>query len=218
MERLIESDPVTDVVAMAMMLYSFPILEVGSFEAAAVFPGQGEHWRVIDAVKTWEEETLYVEHPCFFHPQYLLVAGDNPTERTRIPLTIDALKEHPFFLRKTEGVHCQVNAEHTREQAEFIRERTEALGIDSIILFVSPYHLLRAYCTLLKVYDGTEAPLIYPMPVPVPPSQTVPETSLSSWELAPGEVRRIIEYQKKGHVASKHELVAHLEQLWKSLP
>lgn len=212
MERLIESDPVTDVAAMAMMLYSFPTSRVEHIEALAVFPGQGEHWRVISAVKAWDEE--------IFGAFSFLVAGDNPQEQTRIPLTLDALRKPPFDLKDdTDGrICCQVDAQHTREQAEFIRMKTEEVRIWSIALFVSPYHLLRAYCTLLKVYDGTEAPLIYPMPVPVPPSQTTPETSLSSWELAPGEVRRIIEYQNKGHVASKDELAAHLERLWQSLP
>jgi hypothetical protein len=207
MERLVESDPVTDVVAMAMMLYSFPTLQVAQIDAIAVFPGQGEHWRVQGALAEWGAGTL--------RSDYLLVAGDNPRERTRIALTLEALQQSPFNLTMLTGVHCQVDAEHTREQAEFIRERTETLGIESVVLAVSPYHLLRAYCTLLKAYDGAaRVPLIYPGPIRVSPSKTIPETGLTSWDLAPGEVRRIIEYQEKGHVATKDELAYHLARLW----
>lgn len=55
---------------------------------------------------------------------------------------------------------------------------------------------------------------IRPVPVAVAPDAPVPETGATGHELVPGEVRRILDHQDRGWVATTGELRDYLAWLW----
>ena len=204
--RFVLSPTCSDVVSMALMVYSIPrvILKV---EALAVFPGLGEYQRVKDATTWWQNGS----------GDYLFIAGINPNEKTWRSLDARQLAEEPFFLsRRLQHVKSQIYAANTKEQAEWIYQCAVTYNIHSIALFASPFHCLRAYLTLLKtcIAHGKSDIILVPAPTPISPTRLIPENQKSAWDLVPGEVQRIIDYQKKGDVATQEELTRYLQWLW----
>lgn len=195
----------SDVVAMAMMVYTIPKPMKG-VQALVVFPGFGEHSRITNAINWWEQ--LYGD--------FFLIGGVYPKEKTFERLDILRLEKKPFSLRRVIGVETQIIAQHTKDQAEWVYTRAMALGIQSIALFAPPFHCLRAYVTLLKTFidHRKNDVVLIPAPTPVAPSRLIPEFTKNAWDLVPGEVERIITYQKKGDVATREELACYLEWLW----
>ena len=104
---------------------------------------------------------------------------------------------------------------HAIRRWETNPEIVEALGITSLALTVSPYHLPRVYLTVLKALSrsGIRVPLI-PDPVPVSPDTAAPETQATAYDLLPGEAERILRYMNKGWVATFEELQRYLQWLW----
>lgn len=204
-ERIVEADEIAEIGAMTMMLYGLPRPE--GVDAITVYPGLGEHWRVEQAVDAWEANP---------RTNNLLVAGTNPEEKTQIKLTMDALVDEPFNLRRTVGVHTQVAAANTPGQADWVAEKIKDLDIRTMSLYVSPYHLLRAYCTTLKTLEKHDIRIpIIPMPIRMSPDTIIPETGATPVEMFNGEVKRIKTYQPKGDVATLPELEDYLGWLWK---
>ena len=195
--------------AMATMILSIPLVLLQRVRAFIVFPGVGEIWRIGDAVAWWEnKENVRAE--------FFLIPGMNLRERTAITLNVEVLKEK-FGLVREENVIIRPHAEHTKDQAEWAREKIEEYGISSIALFVSPYHITRAYLTLLKSLLNKKIFIpIIPVPAYVAPHVEIPETGVNAWEMIPGEVERIEDYQKKGDTATFEELQNYLDQFWKS--
>lgn len=204
--RVVEDDTqLSRYMAMAMMLYSLP-RPTDRLDAIAVLPGLGEDWRLIDAVNAWQA------HPSLRH---LLVAGTNGAERTQVQPDIAYLQQPPVNLRRLENVHTQVSAQHTKEQAEWLVGQVAEHEITSLGLYVSPYHLLRAYCTVLKAFQRAKVPIaLIPLPVAKPPQTPIPETSATGWQMVDGEVKRIQVYQEKGDVVSYDELQEYINWLW----
>lgn len=132
-----------------------------------------------------------------------------------VPAYAQELKPGALQSHANRRVIIHPHAHHTVEQAEWIAATVAELKIESLSLFVSAYHLLRAYCTILNVFvrDGLQIPMI-PAPALVSPSTLVPETGLSAWELVAGEVERIMKYQDKGDVISLQQLELYLSWLW----
>lgn len=185
---------------MAMMLYSIPRRPT---DTIATVRGLGEIWRVRTAIEEWKESRT---------ARYLLIANSSIKEKTHEPLSSEVLRKHPFSLRKLQGVHWQVESgDNTKVQAEWMAERVMTLGLRSITLFVPAYHLLRAYCTILKTFIKHDLciPLI-PAVVQVPLELETPETGVGQWDMATGEVERMVTYQKLGDVATAPELRAYL--------
>lgn len=208
-DRIVSRNQMKDIVAMAVMLGSIP-RKINSIDTLVVVPGQGENWRVQEAISVWDKP--------FSSAKYLLISGQYWEEKKYIPLDLEHLQKKPFNLKRSRGFYSQVRARHTKEQAYWIVEKVQELKVKSIALFVSPYHILRAYCTLLRTFNETETswvPMI-PIPVAVSPYTPIPETGASAWNLVPGEVERIIEYQKKGDVSSYDEFVSYINWLWKN--
>jgi hypothetical protein len=176
-------------------------------EAIAVYPGLGEHWRVTHAIENWED------HP---EMRYLLVAGDNPGQKTSIPVDKDSLAKHPFYLMRERGVLAQGITQNTPGQAEWLVEQVDEHNIKSLSLTVSPYHSLRALLTTVKMFDKLDVEPIPIIPVPVlkPPSTITPETGMTAVEMSGQEIPRILAYQKKGDVATPDEFAAYLEYIW----
>ena len=115
-------------------------------------------------------------HPC--DPQLggesgspLPLGGQWQSDRkTYVEITLDYLRS--LGLRRIDGVHLQAEpAPNTALQAKWIVSQVRDHGITSLALAVSPYHLPRAYLTLLKAFNevGVRLPII---PVPVAVART----------------------------------------------
>lgn len=194
-----------DVIRATTAVLSLPQSAVDSADALIVPSGQGEEWRITHAIRLWEANPRL---------RLLLIANGNPAEVTYDELTLDYLRG--LGLRRTAGVHVQTEpAPNTALQAAWIAERVHALRIDGFGLVVSPYHLVRAYLTVLKALDraGLRVPM-WPVPVAVSPEVRVPETGANAYDLLPGEVTRILTYMDRGWIASTGELRSYVRWLW----
>ncbi|MEU1844526.1 hypothetical protein [Micromonospora sediminicola] len=187
------------------MILTLPGRAATRVDALVVPTGQGEDWRLTDAVRAWEVGPA---------PRHLLVASTNPAERTYRPLTLDRLRA--VGLRRVDGVVLQTEpAGDTGQQARWIVDRVRELGIGSLALVVSPYHLVRVYLTVLRAADdaGLRVPMV-PLPVAVAPHAPVPETGACGYDLVAGEVSRLLRYPDEGWIATPERLRDYLHWLW----
>ncbi|WP_406076351.1 ElyC/SanA/YdcF family protein [Micromonospora sp. NBC_00858] len=187
------------------IILTLPQSAADHVDALVIASGQGEEWRFTHAIRAWEANPGL---------RYLLVANGNPAEETYVEITLDYLRS--LGLRRTRGVFLQADpAPNTGLQAAWIVDQVHGRGITSLALAVSPYHLPRAYLTVLKAFirSGRRLPII-PVPVAVAPDTPVPETGANAYDLIPGEVERILSYQDKGWVATSEELQQYLRWLW----
>ncbi|WBC17346.1 hypothetical protein O7600_11150 [Micromonospora sp. WMMA1998] len=187
------------------MVLTLPGDAAGRVDALVVPTGQGEDWRLTDAIRAWEVDPA---------PRHLLVASTNPAERTYRPLTLDRLRA--LGLRRVDGVVLQTEpAGDTGQQARWIVDRVRELGIGSLALVVSPYHLVRVYLTVLRAADdaGLRVPMV-PLPVAVAPHAPVPETGACGYDLVAGEVSRLLRYPDEGWIATPERLRHYLHWLW----
>ncbi|MDO8557246.1 MAG: hypothetical protein Q7R98_02170 [Candidatus Jorgensenbacteria bacterium] len=200
--RIIEATPASTFVAM--LAYIMPLSRFASkVDALVVFPGLGEWRRESDAIKEWNKENCTVKH--------LLIAGQNPNEKNSVIRNLENLQKEPFNLLRIGGVFSQGDAKNTPEQTKWVARIVAEGKIISLTLCVSPYHMLRAYLTLLKTFikRGMNV-IIIPSPTPLPPDYIVPETKKKQTDMVPGELKRITEYQEKGDVATMEELMKYL--------
>lgn len=178
----------------------------GTAEAIAVLTGQGEERRVTHAIQLWESD---------YALQHLLIANGNTAERTYTPLTRDYLGG--LGLHRSAGPCLQTEpAPNTGLQAGWIAGQVRDLGIGSLQLAVTPYHLPRVYLTVLKALNaiGVRIPLV-PCPVPVSPDAAAPETGVNLRDLLPGEAHRIVQYASRGWVATIEEFREYEQWLWR---
>jgi hypothetical protein len=193
-DRLVPRDMTSDLLSMAMMIYGLPRVPEKA-DALVVFHGLGESWRTVHAIKWWQEKGCSA--------RFLLVAGSNKDETTSEILTIECLSGPPFNLQRIEGVYSQIQAKNTKIQSDWVYERIVEFEVTSLALFVSSYHLLRAYLTLLKTFllKGVSIPII-PVPTPISPNSIVPEVGVDFWSLIPGDVAVI------------EELINYIQWVW----
>jgi hypothetical protein len=194
-----------DVMKAFMAILALPQSAADHVDALVVPTGQGEDWRLAQAIRRWEANR---------DVGYLLVANGNPTEDTYTEITLDYLRS--LGLRRLHGVHLQAEpAPNTGLQAGWIVDQVADLGITSLALTVSSYHLPRVYLTVLKALSrkGIRIPLI-PDPVAVSPDTAIPETQATAYDLLPGEAERILTYMNKQWVATLEELQEYLQWLW----
>ncbi|GAA4249994.1 hypothetical protein [Dactylosporangium darangshiense] len=194
-----------DVMRALTMVLTLPGAAAQRLDAVAVLTGQGETWRLAHAVGDWEARPAR---------RHLLVATTNAREATYEDVTLDSLRG--LGLRRVSGVHIQGEAAaDTGVQAAWVAAQVRELGITGLALAVSPYHLPRAYLTVLRACEdaGVRIPLL-PLPVAVAPDATVPESGASAWDMVAGEMRRIIEYTDRGWVADPELLRRYLAWLW----
>ncbi len=196
---------ILDVLRAVTMIFALPQSAADRVDALAVVTGQGEEWRLIQAIRRWEANREL---------RHLLVANGNPAERTYAEITPTYLRG--LGLRRVDGVRVQAEpAPNTGLQAAWIVDEVDRQGVASLALAVSPYHLGRAYLTVLKAFDrrGVRLPVI-PVPVAVAPDAPVPETGATAYDLVPGEVTRILRYLERDWVATPEELRQYLRWLW----
>lgn len=200
--RIIEATPAS--IFVTMLAYIMPLGRLASkVDALVVFPGLGETSREITAIKDWGKRKIA--------GKFLLIAGQNPGEKNTIFRSIENLRKKPFNLPFVENVHSQGDALNTPGQALWVAEKVKELGIKSLALSVSPYHMLRAYLTLLKTFTKRQTNiLIAPFPTPLSPTNIVPEVGKKQIEMVPAELDRITKYQGQGDVATMEELVEYL--------
>lgn len=203
--RVVEETQRNILAKMTAMILSLPRVVT---DAITVFPGRGENERLQHAVKVWETNPT---------GRFFLVAGTKwTTEKTTAQPTMELLSQEQYGLKTTNGVIIHNHANITTEQTGWVVLNIQKLGITSIGLVVTPYHLIRAYLTLLKetLKSGIQIPII-PLPVPKAPDALVLEDNTDAWALFDGEMARILTYQEKGDVATPEELKKYLAWLWK---
>lgn len=181
---------------MQAMLLGVPQVLAYHVDALAAVCGHGHQERVRGPIRVWDSMDAKARH--------LLIAGTYYGEQTFEALTLDRLQQPPYGLRQIRGVSTQVHAAITTEQADWIAGKVRDLGITSLALFSSQYHLLRPFLTLLRALErlGIAIPVV-PVAVVTASSAPVPEVPMASaYELCIGEAIRIVTYQRKGDVAS----------------
>lgn len=209
MERVIAIDRLGEIASLITQVLTIPVPIDFQPDAIVGFAGMGEPWRIRQPIVEWESNVT---------AKYLIIAGLNSEERCFEGLTIERLIESPYNLRKTSGVIVQTNALHTKDQADWMIDQVGKLQLSSLLFMCSPYHIVRAYLTLLKSYLQTSSQLtqpiaIIPKPIVVSPSTVLPENNAVSRSMITGEIRRIIEYQKKGDVATLVDLENYLDAI-----
>lgn len=199
--RAVKHTRTSEIVAMALFLFSMPRWLIDDADAFLVLPGQGEDDRLAEAVEAYESSPS---------GRHLLVAGSYPGERLWQPVTVESLRQPPYNLMGDGSrVHIQPEADNTLVQMDWVMQMICDLHIERLVLVVSNYHCFRAYLTLLAAFKRhcLEPIAMVPLPVWGAPGQASPETGLSFLEMCAGEVARIFEYQPRGDVAAA-------EQLW----
>ncbi|MDD5031652.1 MAG: ElyC/SanA/YdcF family protein [Patescibacteria group bacterium] len=210
--RIIPGNEASDFFSLATFILTIPDVTV-YVDALAVFPGMGEDERLTSAIINWQ---LSMMEPVKTFHRHLIIAGHNHDEKTTKILTLDALKRPPFDLKRTDGVIIEEEAKNTKEQARQVLTRVKQFNLKSLALFASPFHLPRAYLTLLKTFikAGLKEVAIIPGQVCKSPGSIIPEFGTTAWEAVAGEAQRIIKYQGKGDVATLNELREYLAWLW----
>lgn len=208
MNRILTDNlPENDMVASAFMLYSLPRI-YKKVDAVTVFPGLGENKRIEAAIKIWQDSAVNARH--------FLFPGINLKEKTAEEFSLERLSGSDMGLVRKDGVIIRLHADHTKDQAEWVRDRVVELKIKSLALCVPAFHGLRAYLTLLKSFLAANVQIpITPVFAEIAPGEKVPEVQADAWSLVPGEIKRIFDYQAKGDVATFQELKDYLNWLWK---
>lgn len=203
--RIVNEDENTQLYTATHLILSVPFNKV--VDSIAVMPGLGEHQRVITAIELWQTNEKY---------KHLFVSGTYKEEREQPQLTLDLLQEEPFNLKRLKGAFAQVEALHTREQADWIVKQIITYDVKSLAVVVSHWHITRAYRTLLKsmLDSGIRIPL-YPVVVSSSPTQIVPEFGQTVSKMSAGEVERNKKYAENGQIATYNELIEYLDWLWK---
>ena len=205
-DRIESPDKGSEMCSLFLGVLSIPRV-VERVDGFLVLPGEGEHWRLTEAIYWWQSEKSSARS--------LLIAGHNTREKTSEILDLGRLQMKPYNLRRLEGVHLAIHAESTLDQMIWPCDKIKELDIKSIALFVSPYHQVRAYLTLLEALlaRGYEVVLI-PAPMLIPLDTVSPENGVDMWTLIPGEVSRIDRYQQEGCMVSLTKLKRYLGWLW----
>lgn len=178
-------------------------------DAIIVFPGRGETERVKQAT------FRFLEHADTL--QYLLVAGDNPDHLgAEIYSSAEDIVHNAPHLRNR--IHCQGIAHNTLKQARWAVKMLGELEVkvQHAVLAVSPYHLLRAYCTLIREINRSPNPArVWPMQMDISPESRIPHPNDTdtAWEAGLDEIPRLLAYRRKGDIASHAELMEYVNRL-----
>lgn len=204
--REMDATVTSDLLASAVSILSLP-QPIAKVQGILALQGMGEVSRVTQAIEWWERPDCQAN--------WLLVPGTNLAERTADSLSLERLQKQPYSLHRTEGVLVKAHEENTLTQMTWIVEKIEEHAISTLALFTAPYHMVRSYLTLICQLRkrGMEV-VVIPMPVQRSLGCEVPETSLTGWQMIPGETSRVPNYQAKGDVATFQELQEYLAWVW----
>jgi len=169
-------------------------------QAVAVFCGMGEIWRLETAAAQALDTAAR-----------LFVAGTNSREKTSKSFdefVMKLLDNYPFDvsgasdndpLKKVslKKVHWLGSSSgiNTVVQARWVVQKMQAFKFETVALHVSPYHLPRAYATLLKqMLIANVRFAIIPVSVRIAPHVEIPESGATAWQSGAGEVERYVKY------------------------
>jgi hypothetical protein len=202
--RVIPATPASRIDTMSTQVLTLPKPHRPA-DAIVVLTGLGEDWRLTQSIETWENSPA---------ARYFLIAGGFSEEETWFEPTLENLSAPPFRLCRHDGVIILPHAHDSVEQAQWVTSQFRKLGITSADLYVSPYYLVRAYCTILRsMLKAHSLVALTPVPVEMWPDTVIPETKVDSWEMGHGEFERKLKYQNKGDVATFEELRDYLTWL-----
>lgn len=189
--RIIEHDQTSEVVAITTFISA---IRLRGADAILVVTGEGEHERVFHGVELWKQN----------FGKYLFITTNSRETKERFGI----------YTREYIAQLCQVDQEdprivvdegdvrNTLDQVNWAATVIARVSIKSLIVVSSVYHLPRVLLTLLRVLQKEQLKLILiPNAVPL----LLPQDYLR----IPGEVKRIIQYQKRGDIATVNELYQH---------
>lgn len=206
--RLRERDAQGELLSLAVFSLCLPQKLGLEVDALCTFSGQGEDVRIIQPARVYWEDAHTKN-------RFFLIPGHHKTEQHWRDMTSEVLAGEPFNFKKLEGVRVTPPLVTTKDQAEWIVANIQELGITSLGVVSSPFHLLRAYLTVLGQMKaaGIRMPVV-PIPACVAPHRIVPEQEAEAWDLVQGEAERISEYQKKGDILSYDDFRVYTDWLW----
>lgn len=209
--RIVSPNADQQLATIVMSILTIPRTYMNTIQSMLIFPGVGGPGRIFDAI-----EYMHTRSGTWRH---LVVPGINPQEAWENNFEIfteQMLRAHPYHISEHLDLSVQGDTEHTGSQAEWIAQVFDEKSIGSSIIMAAPFHLPRAFLTTLTALKrhGRFETVLMPLPGAVPPMQLLTEFGGSSWELFAGELVRIREYQKLGHILGDDEIVEYLTWLW----
>ncbi len=215
--RLVEESDASIIAALYVGVLSIP--RSPSVDALVAVQGEDEIWRVIEAVRDWNDYETYANH--------LFIVGDNwkaggkgrPEGGKQCPdITLETIVNPPYSLERKENVVIGGFSRNSLTAAQITLAKMEEIGAQSFRLYVSPYHIVRMYLTILKQMIKSDRYLaMIPAMTLTSMEKVAPLSEYTPWELTPGEVARIFHYQRSENgadVATLPELRKYLTWLW----
>ena len=209
--RLSPPTPQSEAVALATWVHTIPRIAT---DAIAINMGLGEFVRLTHAIKRRRELNI----------PFLIVTGTNSGETTYEALTLERLQQSPYDVNDIGRVLTQVATAHTSTQAVWLVGQVRKCGIRSVELHAPPYHVERAFLTVLAAMKGDYF-ILTPYATPLPPDFVVPEylpeERITLDMMVHGEVDKIGKYSQQkadgqpGDVAGRGQLMSYLDWLHK---
>lgn len=145
----------------------------------------------------------------------LLIEGYGAEYGEDYSLALDDLCTRPYNLRHRDDltVVIQGPTANCKTQSEWLAQEIAERAIGSLFLLAPPYHIARAYLTLLAslIKKGLHTTVrVYPMTTDASPFKIIPADDQTPIDLFQGEVDRIIRYQETGDVATWPEFQEYL--------
>jgi hypothetical protein len=206
--RIFQATVYDKLIALAGMLYGFPTRShMYRMHSLAVFPGYVD--RVVE-----EAAALFVQHERL--QRFFVNGGVEQSVPFYIPLTDERLRDAPFRVPRNRQIITQVFAKHTKDQTDWLADRLIEHNETSVAVVVYPFHLLRAFSTLVRSLEERNRLdiLVFPVVAQISPEDPFVELQADGWTLMPGEIRRILEYRKQNGVASFETMQKYLHSLW----
>ena len=207
-QRLHERGELGELMSLAAFSLTLPQKLAYEVDALCTFTGQGEDMRIIQPARAyWENKKT--------KNRIFLVPGYYENENTWKEMTQETLSKKPFEVKRLQGLHVAPRFTTTKDQAEWAVRKVDELAISSCAVLSTPFHLVRAYTTMLACMHAANLKIpIIPVPIYVAPSTVIPETGLVAWDMLQGEAERISAYQGKGDVLSYEKFREYIDWLW----
>ncbi len=212
--RIIEANEDQRIAACTMAILSIPRDHATKTEALVIFPGVNGLYRIGQGLSLYKQ---FENSPRLIIPgihkkleggwSYRLITDQNMSE----------FEAYPYRISFTSEVHIQGYAAHTGEQAEWIADIIRREKIRSMTIVASPFHITRAYLTVLTALAARELKVIC---IPYIPAMcvTVDQSEFgigaNQLKLFPGEMRRIETYPLLAEYIESRTLERYLDWLW----
>ncbi len=202
---------------LATLMGGIGVARQEDVRAVIAMPGIGNNNRTLEGATSamWNNDD-----------QLLLVAGYHVKGKFSLNGTLDMIYDVGYDI-DSERVRVQGTAKHTGEQAVWVAQQVEELGIESALLHVSDFHLLRNWLTTLEALRrrNIRIPLV-PVPVKHNPFRkeildvSTNRRTLRVVDVIDAEIARIRAYQNPkedgspGDCLTTDRAINYLEWLW----